>query len=372
MREIIKAIFKTSTGSIISIILGALSTKILAVVVGSSGIGLYSLINQTLATTTAVGTIGGQTALVQGLASKQEKERDKYLVSTFWIFVFGALAITLCFFLFSPLIAKTLFSSNDEKTLNLVRWMSLPIILTIIYSYFISLLNGFRAIGRLAICQVIVSLVTVLLVYPVSNLVDSGHIIAFIVMISGSTLGGIIFCLTIAYKEKWLNPLIADFIPKLDSEAARHFFIIARTTLIAGLILTGTLLIIKTMIIRYSGFSSAGIFDVAWTLSMTYVMLLLGSFGTYYLPVLSGIKDISSQKTLIQNIFEISLLLIIPLIITIIVFKPLIIYILYTYQFLPSLKIIQWMLIGDYFKICSWILAMPMTAYWGYEALFLV
>lgn len=363
MREIIKAIFKTGSGSIINIILGVISSKILAVVLGSSGVGLYSLINQTLATAATAGTMGGQTALVQGLASKQGAEKDNYLITVFWIFVCGAVSIALVFLLFSPLIAQTIFASNDGKTISLVRWMALPAILTIIYSYLVSLLNGFRAIGRLAIGQVIISIVTVSLMYPVSKLVSTGYIIAFILMISASTMGGIIFCLTVAHKEKWLNPLIVNFIPKFDKEAIKHFYHIASTTLIISLITTGILLSIRTMIIRHGGYSSAGIFSVAWGLSMMYVTIVLGSFGTYYFPTLSGISDITSRNNLVQNLFRISLLLIIPLIVTIIVLKSLLITVLYTYEFIPSLKIIRWMLLGDYFKVSSWVLAMPMLAY---------
>lgn len=363
MREIIKAISKTGSGSFINIILAVISSKVLAVVLGSSGVGLYSLINHTLATAATAGTMGGQTALVQGLASKQGAEKEKYLITVFWIFTCGAMAIALCFLLFSPLIAQTIFASNDEKTINLVRWMALPAALIIIYSYLTSLLNGFRAIGRLAIGQVILSIVTVSLMYPISKLVSSGHIIAFILMISASTLGGIIFCLTVAHKEKWLNPLMVNFIPKFDKEAIKHFYHIASTTLIISLITTGILLSLRTMIIRHGGYSSAGIFSVAWGLSMLYVSLVLSSFGTYYFPTLSGIHDITSRNNLIQNVFRISLLLIIPLITTMIVLKSLLITILYTYEFMPSLEIIRWMLVGDYFKVSSWVFAMPMLAY---------
>jgi O-antigen/teichoic acid export membrane protein len=370
MRNLLKAIFKTGSGSIINIILGVISSKVLAVVLGSSGVGLYSLINQTLATAATAGTMGGQTALVQGLASKQGAEKDKYLITVFWIFACGAIIIAMCLLLFSPLIAQTIFASNDGKTVSLVRWMALPAVLTIIYSYLINLLNGFRAIGRLAIGQIIISSVTVLLVYPVSKLVGSGYIIAFIMMITASTIGGIVFCLIVAHKEKWLNPLIINFVPRFDKEAIKHFYRIARTTLITSLIATGALLVIRTMIIQYGGFSSAGIFSVAWGLSMMYISLVLGSFGTYYLPTLSGINDIPSRNILIQNLLRISLLLIIPLIITIIVLKSLVITILYTYEFMPSLKIIRWMLIGDYFKVGGWVLAMPMLAYGDMKVFF--
>lgn len=370
MREIIKAIFKTGSGSVINIILGVISTKILAITLGSSGMGLYSMINQTLLTATTAGTLGGQTALVQGLASKEGEERNNYLVTVFWIFIFGSIAMSLGFLLFSPLIAQAVFASSDAKTISLVRWMALPIILTTIYSYFTNLLNGFRAIGRLAIAQVTVSFVTALVVYPASKLISSGYTIAFILLISASTMGGIIFCLKVAYGEKWLTPLTENFVPKFDKGALAHFYNISRTKLAAGLITTGTLLVVRAMIIQYEGLSSAGIFDVAWALSMTYVMLLLSSFGTYYLPTLSGITDPEARITLIHSILKISLILIIPLIITIIVLKPLVISILYTREFLQSLEIIRWMLIGDYLKVSSWILSIPMVAYADMKSFF--
>jgi len=370
MREIIKAIFKTGSASIVSIILGVISTKILAVALGSSGMGLYSIINQTLSTATTAGTMGGQTALVQGLASKKGNERDKYLITVFWIFIFGAMATSLFFWIFSPLIAQTVFASNDEETISLVRWITLPLTLTIIYSYFTNLLNGFKAIGRLAIAQVIVSFVTLLFVYPLFILASSGHTISFIFLISVSTMGGIIFSIIVAHKEKWLNPLIKDFIPKIDRGAMKHFYYMSRARLATGLVTSGTLLVIRAMIIQYEGFSSAGIFDVAWALSMTYIMLLLSSFGTYYLPTLSGIEDPQSRITLVQETLKMSLIIVIPLIITIIELKPLVIAILYTHEFIKSLEIVRWMLIGDYLKVSSWILSIPMVAYADMKSFF--
>lgn len=370
MYNLLKAIFKTGSGSIINIILGMISTKIMAIFLGPNGLGLISLIRQTLSTVTIAGTMGGQTALVQGLASKEGNEKDNYLLTVFWIFMIGAIIISLGLLLFTPWIAKTIFAADDAQTISLVRWMVLPVVLMIIYSYLTSVLNGFHAIGRLAIGQVIVSIVTVLLVYPISKLISNGNMIAFIWMISVSTMGGGIFYLLIVYKERWLNPLIVNFKPQFDKKALKHFWYVASTTLVTGLITTGTLLLIRVMIVRIGGLDGAGIFDVAWTLSMTYVMLLLGSFGTYYLPALSGEKNGFARITLIQNLLKLSILLIVPLIITIIVLKPLVIQILYSNKFTPSLEIIRWMLIGDYFKVTSWVLAMPVLAYANMKVFF--
>ena len=56
------------------------------------------------------------------------------------------------------------------------------------------------------------------------------------------------------------------------------------------------------------------------------------------------------------------ILLVAPLITLVILGKSLVVSILYSKEFLPSFDIIQWMLIGDYFKAVGWVLATPMLA----------
>ena len=57
------------------------------------------------------------------------------------------------------------------------------------------------------------------------------------------------------------------------------------------------------------------------------------------------------------------ILLVAPLITLVILGKSLVVSILYSKEFLPSFDIIQWMLIGDYFKAVGWVLATPMLAF---------
>ena len=148
-----------------------------------------------------------------------------------------------------------------------------------------------------------------------------------------------------------------------SSEAAKQFFCISGTTVFLGLLNTWVFLVIRAEISEIKKFEGVGFFDAAWRLSMMYVLLILGSFGTYYLPRLSAYKSKDDRNKLISQVYQLTNILIVPIVIVVISFKPLVIEMLYSPAYLPTLEIMRWMLIGDYFKVTAWVVSMPALAY---------
>jgi PST family polysaccharide transporter len=52
----------------------------------------------------------------------------------------------------------------------------------------------------------------------------------------------------------------------------------------------------------------------------------------------------------------------VPLIVALIVFKPLAIRVLYSGEFLPALELLRWTLFGDYLRVAGWVLATTLFA----------
>ena len=90
MLELIKAVSKTGSASIVNILLAILKTKILAFVLGPNGMGMLSLLDQTTQTANTVANFGGGVAITQGIANKTGKDRARYMATVFWILIFGA------------------------------------------------------------------------------------------------------------------------------------------------------------------------------------------------------------------------------------------------------------------------------------------
>ena len=127
---------------------------------------------------------------------------------------------------------------------------------------------------------------------------------------------------------------------------------------------TCSVLLVRALIIKFDGYASAGIFDAAWTLSMTYVMLILTSFSAYYLPTLGTYKGKPKERnSLIEQYFCFATFASIPLIAVVMLLRPWVVELLYSKEFVPAIHMMRWMLLGDFFKISSWAMAMPMLAY---------
>jgi len=358
VQNLIKGVLKTGGGAVGNLLIGMVSIKIMAVMLGPAGTGLFSLIRQTVITFASLGA-GGQTALVQGVASRTGAERDSYVRSVFWLFVLAACISTFVIVLFAPLIAMLVFVKSNSEYVHLVRWIALPVLLMHVYIFLKGILNGYRAIGRLALIEIVGPIISLILVYPVCVLVGDGYALAFVWMLSAAQLMMIVASFATLHKQGWLPTLVIDYKKIIERTDFRYFMTISGTTFMTGMIGTITLLGVRTMIVKNYGLSDAGLFDLAWALSGSYVALILASFGTYYAPTLSQTIDKAERAALIRRVIRLSTMLMIPLIVTVVVLKPMLVSLLYSREYMASLEMVRWMLIGDYLKITSWVLAIP-------------
>jgi O-antigen/teichoic acid export membrane protein len=69
--------------------------------------------------------------------------------------------------------------------------------------------------------------------------------------------------------------------------------------------------------------------------------------------------DTAERAALIRRVVRLSTMLMIPLIVSVVVLKPVLVNLLYSSEYMASLETVRWMLIGDYLKITSWVLAIP-------------
>jgi len=363
MRDISKAFTKTVSGTAISLVIGSLSVKIIASILGPAGMGLYSILRQIHSTTMIAATMGGQTALVQGGASRQDEDRDAYLKTVLILFIISAALFSILLFILAPTLSLHLLNRQDEMAVTLIRGLAIPIFLTVITGYASGVLNIHRALGYMALVQTLASVVTLALSYPVAIAVKSGYDLALLGIMTASqatSLGLFGFWL---WRKKYLQPLLHNLRNSFDKVSARYFFSFAGVTVITSLFQSLIMLGIRGIIVQKYSLAEVGIFDAAWTLCGTYISLITGAFSTYYLPTLSQLED----RQLIRNLMQRTLLFIAIIstvvIVGMIFLKQQIISLLFSHDFLPSLSLIRWLLIADYLKMLSWVLGFPMLAF---------
>jgi PST family polysaccharide transporter len=246
------------------------------------------------------------------------------------------------------------------QSVTLLRWLSLALLTASAQAYFISLLNGHRRIDDLVKSQAMGPLVVIGLIFPMIWLIRGGYAVGFVLMLM---LPGAAITLAAIWRAQRKGELPPLFHGRFHRGDAGYFIRMSGVLLATGLVTSGTHYFQSWILARRLGLQQTGEFWVAWALSMSYVTLLLGSYGTYYMPSLTRLTDPEARRALIRSYLRLSLMAMPMLVSLVILFKPLLVHLMFSHALLPSLNVMRWMLIGDYFKGISWVLAFPMLAF---------
>jgi O-antigen/teichoic acid export membrane protein len=360
VRAILLAILRLGTGQVTALLCAAISVKILAVTVGPAGVGLYSLLRQIQQTLCALASMGGQNAVVQGVASRKGPEQDKFIVSVFLAVVAGTALVSAAVIVFAVPVAELLMG-NNEAGVRLMRWIVFPVIAGSLLIYFRGLLNGYMEIGGVVGVNISAAVGSVLLAYPAAMAYKSGHEESLILILAGSLSLGLLFGLYKARTKGCLSAL-ASPAREFNYAAIRQFFTVALPSLIALLIGMGAVLAVRAAVVRWHGLPEAGQFDAAWSISLTFVIVFLTSLQTYLLPTISSYRSDGEWRELLYRALRLSIIIAVPLLTVMVVAKPFIVRLLYSGEFVHALDLLRWTLIGDYLRVVGWILATTLVA----------
>jgi len=294
--------------------------------------------------------------LVRGIGALEGDAKHQFIRTVMLIFFITGLVVTLSLILFATQISEWL----KVIPAHVVMLMAIPVWFALARTYIQGCLNGFRSIWRLAKTQIVAAAVGAFVAYPFSAMVVNGNPSGFVLLSAVSAAVGLLAGLH--YLRK-----INGFYPNLwkaqywEFSAAKEFILIAGALSITGIVGVISSLIVKAIIVRNGGLVDAGLFEASWGLGVMYVTIILSSFGTYVLPKLSSLGE-GGQVSLISRVTKLTTIVSIPLIVLVVCVKPLVISIFFSQEFLPTLKMFRWMLIGDYLKISGWVFAMVLVA----------
>lgn len=360
MKELLKAAVKSSAGTLINLLSSAIAIKIIALFGGPAAIGLFSLLRQIQQTASIAGVIGGQAAIVQGLSDKIGDERAIYTGVILRTVIISTCLVCGFIVVGAPWFASWILGEMPNAT-TIFRLVAIPTFLGSGLLFFSGVINSHRAVGVLSLVQIAAGVSLAIFAYAAS--INSTGV-GFLFLLGSSSLAGLLVGGFFCKKNAWLGPLKMGWWKSAKNGQNVEFIRVASATLLTGLMGMGSVLVVRALISQRQGYAEAGIFDAGWTLSMTYVMLILTSFSAYYLPTLGKLKSQAQERNnLIQLYFKFATYASVPLIASVIVLKPWVVELLYSKEFLPATHMMRWMLIGDFFKISSWVMAMPMLAY---------
>ena len=356
--KLARAMTTSAAGVALSGIASIAATKILAVTLGPSAVASLQTLQQVRQSAVIAATCNGQTALVQGASSLEGMDRARYLRTAVCIFFIGTM-LAAAGLLGAPAVVleRTGLASLGASALP---WLALAAALTSAYVFLTALLNSLGRVETLAGLQVAGPGALALLAYPVAR-AGGAHGLAVMVAASAAVSAGAALAAVLIHRAE-LTPWFSQTRVWFSGRAAKHFFSISTAMLITGFLALAAVLVVRGNIVRSQGLQRAGLFDAAWSISMSQVTLVLASVQTYYLPALSRARTQAEKAREISRVLMAGTLVSAPVIAGLALFQPRVLELFYSPAFQGAHQYLRWTLLGDYVKVASWILSVPMLA----------
>jgi O-antigen/teichoic acid export membrane protein len=356
-KDIIKVFSFTAISTFIRMLTGFISVKVVALIIGPGGIALLGQLNNfsSIIMTGASGGINsGITKYVaeyKGSPSKVRLLLSSALQITITLSVIFGIVLILFANYFSQII---LFDSSYSYVFVL---FGITLTLYTLNGYLMSILNGFKEFDKF---------VKISIINSIFGAVVSVGLVYFWqlkgALISAVTYQSIAFFITVLmirnspwFATKNINVPFSKLVLKKYLRYSLMAIVSASTVPV-------TQLFIRGYVIEHLSATEAGWWEGMNRISGIYLLVITSSFGVYYLPRLSEINDKHELRKEIFTAYKVILPILIVCFFGVYILRDRIIQILFTPDFYPMRNLFGWQLIGDFFKISTWLIGVTFIA----------
>ena len=366
-RPLLHAASLTGAAALAGAVLSVVATKIFATMLGPAEVAVLATLQQIRQAGVTGATLNGQTALVRDASARSGHARRQFL-RTVLLLMGTATALVTVLALAAPGWVASSTGLGGARA-GMVRWLAVPIAFSSALVFLSAVLNARGEIGRLALVQIASPAAMALLAYPVATMVRSGQEGTMVLWVAISAACAAALAAILAAplapmlfgrrrESRWFRS------PRQwwNQDAARGFLTMSGSMLAGGAVASLVLLAARARILHQQGFAVAGQFDAAWAISMNHVSLVLASLQTYCLPALARTSDRAERSAHLIRMLTAAALAAAAVVCALAVLKPVVLALLYSSAFLDASRYLRWTLVGDYLKVSSWVLSIPMLA----------
>ena len=342
-----------------SILISIIRTKLIAVFIGPTGMGIIALLNSTLGVISGISGLGIETSAVKNISENYKNEDLKTVSVTiqivkkivFFTGIFGMLLTIV----FSKALSIITFGDSSQ-TYSFV-FIAITVLFKQLSSGQLAVLQGLRQMQFLAKANLYGNLFGLLFSIPLYYFLRIDAIIPTILIAS---LSGLIF--SFYYSNK----------VKTEKEKVSNAAFLAEGKLIIklGLMLTisSVLTLLSTYLVQIyisknGGLEQVGFYNAGFTLLNSYVGIIFTVMSTDYFPKLASINSDNEKvrASVVQQAF-ISIIIITPIIVLFLTFISLVIKIIYTTKFDEIIPMVCFGILGMLFRAVSWAMGFILIA----------
>lgn len=355
--DMVKVFSLTSISTLVRMLTGFISVKIVAGIIGPSGVALVGQLNNFVSIVLSLSTGGINSGITKYIAEYRENEEyvKDCLSTSLKIITFCSIFVGVILILFSSYISEYVMLSTEYGYLFII--LGLTILFYALNSGISSVINGFKEFKVFVKINIIGSVIG--LVFTIILVLTMGLKGA---LISAVTFQSIMLFVTLwmIRKMTWLR--WSNFRNKISKDISKNFlkyslmaFTVAATVPVSQMLLRG-------YVISEISIIEAGWWEGMNRISNMYLMVITTSFSIYYLPRLSELTDPVELRAEVFRSYKFIIPCLFLGITLIYLMRFFIIKLLFNSEFLPMESLFFWQLLGDFFKMASWILSYLMLA----------
>ena len=333
----------------LNIVLGLVRTKLIALLLGPSGMGLASLFNTTVGFVSQATNLGVSFSAVRHLSSLYDAGDEAALahfvkVVRGWSLLTALLGMLVCVMI-GPLLSQTTFAWGDH-TLHFML-LAPAVGMLAITGGETAILKAMRALGALASVQVLAVVAALVISIPIYYFFGESGIVPVIVLMALATM-----LLTVRHSYR-LVPLQLSGAKGMLGEGMEMVRLGVAFTL-AAVIGSASELLIRSYLNVVGDLDMLGLYNAGYMLTITYAGMVFSAMEADYFPRLSGVQhDINATNECVNRQMEVSLLLLSPMLAALMLSLPILIPLLFSAQFLPVVEMAQVATLAMYLKVMT-------------------
>ena len=350
-KELFKVMSLNGISVLIKIAIGFITSKVIAVFVGPSGMALVGNLRNCITSIESIGTLGFQNGIIKYVADyEHDREKLKSFLGTVTVsIVIVVLLLSAIIFFTTDYLNDTIFGVGFQYQ-SVFKVLALCLPWYIASMVLVAVLNGFgefRKVIRINIYGNIVGLLlSVALIYYYH---EFGALLSVIIAPS------ILFFITLFFvnsKLSFFNISLNHF----DFTIIKNLSEYSLMALVSGVLGPLVYILIRKNIIHQLGYINAGYWEAMLRISSYYFLFLSTILTIYFLPKLAKSVHVEETKNIFWSYFKGILPIFLFGLIVLFFLRDFLIPLLFTKSFQPVTSLFFWQLIGDVLKAASLIL----------------
>ena len=341
--KLIKILSLNSISVGIQFVLSLLSVKIIASILGPSGMAIMGNFRSFVTLSKSLCVLGLKEGLIKLIIENKEvKQKEKEILNTFFVFFIAiSLLIMSIILLFSKGISNYLFQTTIYFTY--INYFALLLPFFVIQTILLALLNAQRKFSMIVVIQI---LINVLLFITSVFFIYQAKLKGAFLAISVSDFISLLVVVPFVYKK--VN--FSFYLNKVYLKPISKYILMAT---VSAIIVPVTSIFIRNYIIDNAGLNAAGLWEAVNRISGFYMMFFNAGIAFYYIPKLAEITTNKGFLEELKNYFKFLVSSFTLVLILVYLFKEFIISTALTPNFNPINKMLIWQLIGDFFRFSA-------------------